>query len=221
MKGKIAVLMAGIMAMAFQVSANAADANTTKIVNKIEAANAQMKNVESTFEQVRSFKASGRKVGMAGTLYFKSDGSLAMRYSKPAGESLIINGKDFYMNKGGKSITFDTSKNGVMGCLANTLVNCIKGNPAKVAADNNAEISATETSEGYEVSLVSKESNAAHKGYSKIVLVYRKSDCLLLRMTMVEFTGITNVYEMTGLKRNTMFSDEVFKIPAKTAAVKK
>lgn len=177
------------------------------------AANASVKNIESGFVQTKTLKASGKKIVSEGTLYFANDGRLSMKYSKPAGELLVVNGNKFHMNKGGKASTFDTSKNQMMGSLAKTLTGCIKGCPQQVATDNGAEISETETAEGYVVTLTA--GTGAKRGYSKIVLVYRKSDCVLTKMTMEEVSGIATVYEMKGIRKNTSFPEDVFRVPGK------
>lgn len=191
----------------------AAPAPAAGLVKKITAANASVKNIESGFVQTKTLKASGKKIVSEGTLYFANDGRLSMKYSKPAGELLVVNGNKFHMNKGGKASTFDTSKNQMMGSLAKTLTGCIKGCPQQVATDNGAEISETETAEGYVVTLTA--STGAKRGYSKIVLVYRKSDCVLTKMTMEEVSGIATVYEMKGIKKNTSFPEDVFRVPGK------
>lgn len=183
------------------------------LVKKIAAANASVKNIESGFVQTKTLKASGKKIVSEGTLYFANDGRLSMKYSKPAGELLVVNGNKFHMNKGGKSSTFDTSKNQMMGSLAKTLTGCIKGCPQQVATDNGAEISEAETTEGYVVTLTAGA--GAKRGYSKIILVYRKSDCVLTKMTMEEVSGIATVYEMKGIKKNTSFPEDVFRVPGK------
>lgn len=191
----------------------AAPAPAAGLVKKITAANASVKNIESGFVQTKTLKASGKKIVSEGTLYFANDGRLSMKYSKPAGELLVVNGNKFHMNKGGKSSTFDTSKNQMMGSLAKTLTGCIKGCPQQVATDNGAEISEAETAEGYVVTLTAGA--GAKRGYSKIVLVYRKSDCVLSKMTMEEVSGISTVYEMKGIKKNTSFPEDVFRVPGK------
>ena len=191
----------------------AAPAPAAGLVKKITAANASVKNIESGFVQTKTLKASGKKIVSEGTLYFANDGRLSMKYSKPAGELLVVNGNKFHMNKGGKSSTFDTSKNQMMGSLAKTLTGCIKGCPQQVATDNGAEISEAETAEGYVVTLTAGA--GAKRGYSKIVLVYRKSDCVLTKMTMEEVSGIATVYEMKGIKKNTSFPEDVFRVPGK------
>lgn len=191
----------------------AAPAPAAGLVKKIAAANTSVKNIESGFVQTKTLKASGKKIVSEGTLYFANDGRLSMKYSKPAGELLVVNGNKFHMNKGGKASTFDTSKNQMMGSLAKTLTGCIKGCPQQVATDNGAELSEAETAEGYVVTLTAGA--GAKRGYSKIVLVYRKSDCVLTKMTMEEVSGIATVYEMKGIKKNTSFPEDVFRVPGK------
>ena len=99
----------------------AAPAPAAGLVKKITAANASVKNIESGFVQTKTLKASGKKIVSEGTLYFANDGRLSMKYSKPAGELLVVNGNKFHMNKGGKSSTFDTSKKQMMGSIAKKL----------------------------------------------------------------------------------------------------
>ena len=136
-----------------------------------------------------------------------------MRFDQPVGDYIIASGTKFYVHRGPKTGTFDTQKNATVGNMAGTLIGCVKGNPEKVAADNGAQISVKESGDGYVVTLTND--NAARRGYSKIVLTYRKSDCLLVKMVMDEPTGISTLYEMKEIKKNASFPDEVFKLPAK------
>lgn len=174
-------------------------------------ANASVRNVECKFQQLKTIKASGKKIASEGVLYFNADGRMSMNYSKPATDLLVINGQRFHLNRSGKASTFDISKNQMMASLAGTLTGCIKGDPAKVAADNGVSLSAVETTEGYVVTLAADVTG--RRGYSKIVLTYRKSDCMLVKMVMEEPAGISTVYQMSEIRRNTSFPEDVFRIP--------
>ncbi len=195
------------------VAASSAPVASSDLISKIEKSNASLKNIESKFTQTKTLKVSGKKIESAGTLYYTSDGNLTMRYSKPVGELMVVTGNKFFMNKGGKAMTFDTSKNALMGSLASTLLNSFKGDPSQVAKDNDAKLEVSETSDCYVVTLTAQ--GAAHRGYSKITINYRKSDCLILKMTMVETTGITTTYELKEIKKNTSIPQDVFKIPSR------
>ena len=62
--------------------------------------------------------------------------------------------------------------------------------------------------------------NAARRGYSKIVLTYRKSDCVLVKMIMDEPSGVSTSYEMRDIKKNAAFPDSVFIVPAKQSSAR-
>lgn len=212
----ISMLSFGVISSAADfeaVSTYSAQVASSDLIAKIEKSNASLKNIESKFSQTKTLKVSGRKIESAGTLYYSSEGNLTMRYSQPVGELMVVNGNKFFMNKGGKSMTFDTSKNALMGSLAGTLLNSFKGQPSQVAKDNDAKLEVTETSDCYVVTLTAQ--GVAHRGYSKITINYRKSDCLILKMTMVETTGITTTYELKEIKKNTSIPQDVFKIPSR------
>ena len=195
----ITLALAGILsasvveAAEIQASAPVVAADAHAITTKIEKANSSMTTVECKFSQVRTIKASG--------------------FDQPVGDYIIASGTKFYVHRGPKTGTFDTQKNATVGNMAGTLIGCVKGNPEKVAADNGAQISVKESGDGYVVTLTND--NAARRGYSKIVLTYRKSDCLLVKMVMDEPTGISTLYEMKEIKKNASFPDDVFKLPAK------
>jgi outer membrane lipoprotein-sorting protein len=192
-------------------SAGAASAQT--VSEKILKANDAVRNIECKFHQSRTIKASGKTVKSEGTLYYNPDGRLAMRYSTPASELLIINANRFHMNRGGKAMTFDTSKNETMGKLAGTLLGCIRGDVKNLAEKNGASLSEETGADSYVITL--KTDQVTPKGYSRIILTYRKSDCTLTRMQMEEFSGISTVYEMDDIKRNVSFPEDVFRIPSR------
>lgn len=220
--GALAVILAGMPAQAennaavSQSAVPAADADA--IMTKIEKANSVMKTIECKFHQVRTIKVSGKQNAADGNLYYNVDGRLAMRFTSPQGEYIISSGNKFYVHRGPKNAVFDVTKNAVVANMAGTLTGCVKGNPAKVAKDSNYEIKVEDKAEGYVVTLTTD--NAARRGYSRIVLTYRKSDCILVKMIMDEPSGVSTSYEMSDIRKNTTFSDDVFKVPARQPSAK-
>ena len=136
---------------------------------------------------------------------------MSMRYSVPKTDLLIINPGKLYMNRGGKSSLFDTGKNARMKSLSSTLLDCVAGNPAKVADDNNADLSVLPSSDSYVVT-ISAKAGTSNK-YSRIQLTYRKSDCVLVKMIMDEPSGVSNAYEMSSIEKNVSVADSEFVIP--------
>lgn len=183
------------------------------VLQDIEKANAAYGSIEGLFTRTQVNAAKGNTVRTEGTLYISGEDRMAQHYKAPCPDLLIINGDTFYMIRGKKDNKFNTAKNKTMRGLRNTLLYCVHGKPAALAAENGAEITAKKVSGGYEVTLVSTKKTA--RGYAKIVLLYDLKSKLLTRMQMDEFNGNSTVYEMSGLKTNASVSPSVFEIPEK------
>lgn len=181
------------------------------IVSEIEKGNAAYNTIQGDFTQTKTLAAKGTKVQSEGLLYISGDHQMAQHYQAPSADVLIINGSDFYMVRGKKKNKFNTAKNKTMRSLRNTLLYCVHGKPAALAAENGAEITAVQKSDGYEVTLVSTKKTA--RGYAKIVLLYDLKTKLLTRMQMNEYNGNSTLYQMSGLRTNQPIDASVYVIP--------
>ena len=208
-----------ILALSFPLTAFSAVSSSTSyptseeqvLLDAIEKANSSYGSIKSDFRQLRTLKASGKTISLEGVLYYTRADKMSMRYSVPKTDLLIINSGKLYMNRGGKSSLFDTGKNARMKSLSSTLLDCVAGNPAKVADDNNADLRVLPSSDSYVVTISAKPGTS--NKYSRIQLTYRKSDCVLVKMIMDEPTGVSNVYEMSSVEKNVSVSDSEYVIP--------
>ena len=183
------------------------------ILIEIEEANAQYKTIEGMFTRTQINAAKGISVKSEGDLYIAGDAQMAQYYKAPSTDLLIINGNDFYMVRGKKKNKFNTEKNKTMRGLRNTLLYCIHGKPAMLAAENSAEIITEKNKNGYEVVLTSTKKTP--KGYAKIVLTYDLESKLLTKMQMDEYNGNSTLYEMSDMKINKRIDAKVFNGPTK------
>jgi len=159
------------------------------------AASAQ--KVEARFTESKFIKATGKTVEAEGTLKLYSADKMDMTYTKPAGDYFKIDGKTMSMSLRGKKSVVDTEKNAAMRTQRNTLMNCINGNWKQAATDNNAETSVVEKGGNKVVTLSAKK--AAPRGYSKIIITYRKSDNLPVELVFEEFNGTVTTYKMSNI----------------------
>lgn len=181
------------------------------ILSEIEKANAAYNTIQGNFTQTKTLVAKGTKVQSEGLLYISSDEQMAQHYQAPSTDVLIINGNDFYMIRGKKKNKFNTDKNKTMWGLRNTLLYCVHGKPAALAAENGAELTASQKADGYEVTLVSTKKTA--RGYAKIVLLYDLKTKLLVQMQMDEYNGNSTLYQMSNLRTNRPIDATVYNIP--------
>ena len=92
-------LISIIAALALAPAAFASNADSDILV-KIEKANSEYSTLKADFNQTRKIKATGKEIYLQGTLYFSREDKMSMQYSDP-NESLVINGPEFYMKRGG------------------------------------------------------------------------------------------------------------------------
>ena len=111
-----------------------------QVLTDIEQANAAYKTVEGAFTRTQTNAAKGTSDKTEGTLYLRGDDCMAQHYKAPCPDVLIINADDFYMVRGKKTNKFNTAKNKPMRSLRNTLLYCLHGKPAVLAAENGAAI---------------------------------------------------------------------------------
>ena len=159
------------------------------------AASAQ--KVEARFTESKFIKASGKTIEAEGNLKLFSADKMELRYTKPAGDYFIIDGKTMSTSVKGKKTVVDTEKNAAMRTHRNTLMNCVNGNWKQAASDNNAETSVAEKGANNVVTLSAKKT--APRGYSKIIITYRKSDNLPIELVFEEFNGIVTTYKISNI----------------------
>lgn len=179
-------------------------------LTEIEKANAAYQMITGDFTRTQLNAAKGTSVKADGTLYIAGEDRMAQHYKAPSTDLLIIHGNDFYMIRGKKKNKFNTEKNKTMRGLRNTLLYCVHGKPATLAAENGAEITAEKKANGYEVVLTSTKKTP--RGYAQIILTYDLNTKLLTRMQMDEYNGNSTLYEMNNLRVNDSVDSEVFLI---------
>lgn len=190
------------------LTASAADDSV--ILSKIRKADTGVATLRADFAQRRIIAASGRVVKSAGTLWFSAPQCLHMDYSDPDGDSFTISGGKLRMRRGGNKTDFDLSSNALMSRLSETLLACIQGRAQDVAEANKADLSVTERGGAYVIAIKAREK--AVRGYSDITLYYRTSDCMLIRMDLAEFGGVTNIYEMNGIRTGVTVDASIYEI---------
>ncbi len=201
MTRKIITLIAALFA-------TAVFANDNAILTKIKTANTQIKSIESAFKETKVLKVNGKKVEKSGTFYFVAPSKLAMHYSEPAGEKVVINGNEMLVSSKGKKRTFNTEKNSRMHSLATILLCAIHGEIEQLCEAVSATSAATEKGDSYVVTVNATKKSS--KGYSKIEITYAKADGLIRQMVMTENSGDITTYTLSGAVKNKAIADSQF-----------
>ena len=118
-----------------------------------------------------------------------------MTYTQPEGDYFIIEGNMVKINMDGKKAELDAEKVKMVKLQRATLLNCLSGNWEQAAADNNADLTVSESKSTKTISIVAK-GKVQKGGYKSVELTYRLSDNVLTKMVLEEAIGIINTYEL-------------------------
>ena len=147
------------------------------------------------FTQTKVMKVSGKTTEKAGHLTFDGKDQLSMVYTQPEGEYFQIEGTQVKVNLDGKKADLNADKVKLVRLQRATLLNCLSGNWEQAAVDNNAEITTVEEDSLKTITLTA-QGKIPRGGYASVVLTYRVSDDVLVKMVLEEAVGSINTYEM-------------------------
>ncbi len=200
------------MAILLALVTIAASAGEDPTLSSIKIKCQKFQTLTAAFSQAKVL-LSGKEITSGGKLYFSAPDRMSMIYDNPEGDLFIIDGANLYMSKGKSAHLYDTGKNALMGSLRATLLHCIRGEVAELAAENDADIKVESLRGTVRVTITARKKVA--KGYSSIILDYDASSATLTRMELVEPNGIRNIYEMSSFGVNTSVDASVYSYPKK------
>lgn len=187
-------------------------ASPDEILSRIEKANSAQSAITSRFQHTKVLATKAKKA-MDGSQYYLAPDKLAMVYDNPAGDRFTINGNKVYMNRGGKAQVYDVTKVPMVKRLSSSILDAVCGKVRKLAADNDAEMKVLDSGQSYIITMTARQE--ATTGYARTTLEYRKSDCLLVKLELEEFSHVVNSFAFSGVSLDSPLDKTVFEIPNK------
>ena len=205
---KIAVLLSALFALAVSVNAAEIPAKTKAVLAEIENANKSLTTITSPVTETRTMP-NGKSFVSSGDFYYTSPNLLAIRYTTPAGDYLVINTKDVAQKKKqGKTFRLSIKNNQTMQHLSNTLLWCISGKLISLAEANDASVAVSEAN-GM-ITVVFTPGGKTSKEFKKIELSYDKSTKRIKTMAMTDKSNIVTKYTMDKPEYGTQIPASVY-----------
>lgn len=199
----IALLAAVLTMNAAQISEQA-----KAVLTRIEKANVAVNTVSSPLTEVKTMP-NGRQFVSEGNFYYSSPDMLAIRYTAPAGDYLVINTEEIAQKKkNGKTFKMSIKKNETMQMLSSTLLWCVSSKLLQLAETNDAAVTTSEAGGAIHVVLTAEVKG--DKGFKKIELSYDKTTMRLKSMAMTDKSNIVTKYTMTKPEYNGAIDASVF-----------
>lgn len=207
---KLAVALIAFMAVVLSVNAAEISESTKAILTKIEKANASVTTITSPVTETKTMP-NGKQFVSNGNFSFSSPSLLAIRYTKPEGDYLIINTEDIAQKKkNGKSFNMSLKKNERMQVLSSTLLNCISGKLIALAEMHNATVKSSEAN-GVITLTFTADAKAA-KDFKMIELTYDKATMRIKTMALTDKNNIVTKYTMDKPQYGSAIDASVFVI---------
>jgi outer membrane lipoprotein-sorting protein len=191
---KSAVALIAFLTVALSVNAAEISEKTKALLTKIEKANETVTTITSPVTETKTMP-NGKSFVTNGNFYFSSPKMLAIRYTNPEGDYLVINETEIAQKrKSGKSFKFSLKSNERMQLLSGTLLWCISGKLINLAEAHNATVTSSEAN-GV-INLVFTADAKAAKDFKKIELSYDKATMRIKSMAMTDKSNIVTKYTM-------------------------
>lgn len=191
---KLVVSLIAFLTVALSVNASEISEKTKAVLSKIEKANEAITTISSPVTETK-IMPNGKQFVSKGNFYLSSPSLLAILYTDPAGDYLVINTEEVAQKrKTGKSFKMSLKKNDRMQLLSSTLLWCISGKLLNLAEAHNAAVVSSEAN-GM-INLTFTADPKAVKDFKKIEISYDKATMKIKSMAMTDKGNIVTKYTM-------------------------
>lgn len=177
---------------AFVLSLSAFAASQDDMIQAIASLCGKNTEWSSSFTEERDFPRK-EKVNLKGTLTYRDSDYLLMEYTVDT-EKFLIDGDKMVNRREGRTMNYDLTKNLPMLNLSHTLLYSFSGQLVTLSEEQNTTLQVKDDGNSYVVVLEAIKKQA--RGYSRIEIIYRKSDGKILLMQMDEFNGASTIYRL-------------------------
>jgi outer membrane lipoprotein-sorting protein len=179
-----------------------------QILDKIKSGNIKYTSYISDFKKTVHDDMMMEDVVSSGKFYYgKKTAQMAMEYTNPAGDLMIVNGENLMMRAAGKERKATVKQSPKMKGIKTILFAAIDGNARPMEA---TKISCKTTDNSYVVTAV-VDNKLNKSGMTKVVMTYDKTSMLLTKLVTYEMSGIYETYDLKNIKSNQPIKSELFK----------
>ena len=182
------------------------NAQTGEIIEKISTANLKVTSITAGFNQVRRIAFMEGDVKSSGSFYYAKPDKLAMKYTKPEDDLMLLSGDEFVMIADGKYSKRPIKQNSNVSQIQNILSSCLQGDLKKM---NTSELKQMENDTQYVITAKLSDKSAIEQ----VIVSYDKKDMVLSSLQTIESDGSYTLYILEGKKLNTAIDQSVFIAP--------
>jgi outer membrane lipoprotein-sorting protein len=207
---KTAVLILSLLTVVFSVNAAEISEQSKAILQQIEKANESLTTITSQITETRKLQ-NGKQFISNGVFYFSHPNLLAIYYTEPQGDYLVINTEEIAQEKEhGRSFNVSLKRNESVRTLSTTLLWGISGKLISLAEANDAIVTTTESNGMINVVFVAQGKKA--KDFKQIELNYDKASMQIKSLTLIDKNKVVTTYTMKDAQYGVSIDPSVFVI---------
>ena len=176
--------------------------------SRISAASGQNRTIVSRFTMVRGVAGIKKQVESCGDFYYDNSGDMAMIYDTPKGDRVVMNGDDFTIVVGGKTISSSSSSNPMMAQISYMMQASMSGDVAKLGRGWELKIEKGESQ--YIVSIVPIE-RRIKRYISAMTMLFDQRTMTLDSLRIDESRGGFTSYSFTSKELNVEIDSKFFR----------
>ncbi|MFR9650617.1 MAG: outer membrane lipoprotein carrier protein LolA [Rikenellaceae bacterium] len=197
-----------ILIFILALSANTLSAQSEEsFESRIERFSSQNERIECDFTQTKKVKNITNTIIARGEFFYDNSGLMALRYSEPKGDKIIINRERFTVVTSGRVIEGVAEDNPMMMQICNMLQASMSGDVNSLG--RGWQMETTDNATQYIVILT--PSDRRTKRYiESLVMLFSKRDMTLDELRMNETSGGYTLYEFSNKEINGTIDPKMF-----------
>ncbi|MDR3351369.1 MAG: outer membrane lipoprotein carrier protein LolA [Prevotellaceae bacterium] len=177
-----------------------------QLLQTIKEANAACTSITAAFRQTRHLPALGENTLSEGLFYYRKPAQMAMKYTRPEGDVLLINGSRITLTSGGKERKI-SPRNARMEGLRTILAACLQGDAAQMGA---AKITCAKQGQTL-VAVADIDGKQNRSGISRVIVCYAAAaGHPPVSIQTIEPDGSYTLYELSGIRLNEAIPENMF-----------
>lgn len=176
---------------------------------KLESVSSKNRTISCDFTQIKKVKNIRQPIENRGQFFYDNSGLMALIYSQPKGDKVVMNGELFTVVANGKKFTSGASStNPMMAQISFMMQACMSGNVSKLGRGWDMNIAKNKGS--YQVVLTPTD-RRVKKYISGMVMLFDNENITLNQLRIEESAGGYTEYRFVNKKLNQKIDSSYFK----------
>lgn len=176
---------------------------------KIESLSNKNSTISCDFTQTKKVKNITQPILSHGRFYYDNSGYMALIYTQPKGDKVVMNGEVFTVIANGKKLTSNATSNPMMAQISFMMQACMSGAVSKLG--RGWDMSIERGKDRYLVVLTPTDKRVK-KYINSMVMLFDAADITLNQLRIEESAGGFTEYRFVNKKLNQKIDNSYFKV---------